>query len=549
MKDVILTEKYRQLDRDLALLSYRLDSTEQYESRWFVADDENIADARAELAALNERIRALDAPDAVYAAVKHHFLDFTESLGFVIDGLEEDPLTAFFGFQETLHNYIRLDKRPAAERLHLILERLQQFQWNRDFLPELLKARRDEKALADEAAGLLRTAAAMREESESVKEYFPEFSDMQAAILSDALYSFGQECEDIAGAICPPEESGEKASDDLDAVEKLPDGKYEELLRRRLGVELAELLSWYEPEMEKTRAEVFAIAAKACKDEAVPETMEQVNELLFRHQPPAASADEMYERARGYLKRTRAVAHEYVNLPEDEECVCVTLPKFLKDSYPWGGYEGGDFRKRPYIGQMFLNQYNVPNISDGWIKMNSMHEAYPGHHVQYVRAAVDPTPETVKIGAKLVPLLEGTCLRTERAFEDTFPEDPYYPLFVAYRRHHTSVRIFVDLQLFYFGATVGEAVDIYRRELGLDFVTARAQVQAHQNSPGYFTCYYYGMKKITDWERELGFTKKDFTELCFSAGYVSIETFGMLVRMTEEERRRYCTEFKSLLRE
>ena len=56
---------------------------------------------------------------------------------------------------------------------------------------------------------------------------------------------------------------------------------------------------------------------------------------------------------------------------------------------------------------MFLNTYNYKNVTDGWIKLNSLHEAYPGHHVQYVRAAVDETPETVKIGAKLVPLLRG----------------------------------------------------------------------------------------------------------------------------------------------
>ena len=61
-----------------------------------------------------------------------------------------------------------------------------------------------------------------------------------------------------------------------------------------------------------------------------------------------------------------------------------------------GGYEGGDFRVKPLRGQMFLNQYNYQNITDGWIKMNTMHETYPGHHVQFIRAAIDPTPETVK---------------------------------------------------------------------------------------------------------------------------------------------------------
>lgn len=157
------------------------------------------------------------------------------------------------------------------------------------------------------------------------------------------------------------------------------------------------------------------------------------------------------------------------------------------------------------------------------------------------------TPETVKLGAKLIPVLEGTCLRTERAFQFLFAEDPFFPLFVAYRRHHASVRIRVDLMLFYYGATLEEAVSLYRKELGFDQVTARAQVRAHQNMPGYFTCYYYGMKKLCAWEEAGAWRKWDYTELLFSAGYVSIDTFGALLRLTEEERERYFHRFPSLL--
>ena len=305
---------------------------------------------------------------------------------------------------------------------------------------------------------------------------------------------------------------------------------------------------WHKEEIEKTRSECLKIANELGLEEPVKDMLD-VRDILFRLEPPCESAEEMFERANQYLKRTRALAHEYVKLPDHEQCRCVPLPDCYKDSYPWGGYEGGDFRKVPYHGQMFLNQYNYQNITDGWIKLNSLHEAYPGHHVQYVRAAMDPTPETVKIGTKLIPILEGTCLRTERAFQFIFAEDPVFALFVAYRRHHASVRILVDLMMFYYGAALEDVVEVYEKELGFDRVTARAQVQAHQNTPGYFTCYYYGMKKITQWEQELGFNKWDYTEMLFSAGYISIESLQMLVNLSAEDRERYFHDFPSLLRE
>lgn len=133
--------------------------------------------------------------------------------------------------------------------------------------------------------------------------------------------------------------------------------------------------------------------------------------------------------------------------------------------------------------------------------MNTIHEAYPGHHVQFVRAELDPIPETVKIGAKSVPITEGTAHRSERVFEFVFSEYQFCPLFVAYRRHHTWVRIKADLLIRYFGRPIGDAVQLYVDGLGFDRDTARDQVKAQEGQQGYFTTYYYGMKKLCDWEK------------------------------------------------
>ena len=62
--------------------------------------------------------------------------------------------------------------------------------------------------------------------------------------------------------------------------------------------------------------------------------------------------------------------------------------------------------------------------------------------------------------------------------------------------------------LVYFGVSLEEVVKLYETELGFERGTARGQVQAQQNSPGYFTCYYYGMKKICGWRRNMDFPKR-----------------------------------------
>lgn len=542
-KDEVL-QKYRKIDRECALLSkYQTEETE--EQKVFIPTDENMKKVWKKHELLKVSVDILEEPDPVFAMVKHHFQDFLESLEFIFRDKEEHPEMDYLGLHWEIENTSRLNRHPDEERCTGLISHIKSLCDASEVVLELIR----KKTMGKERSGL---AEEFWKESRMIERYridmetyFPTFSEGQKKQLDRALASGRDLLIRIAEELGDGAKYEAEKEEDLSRSVKMEEGAYCDLLKKQLGVSLDELLSWYEEEIEKTRREVFEIAGKLDIPEENPKTMQEVNDILFRYEGPCESPKEMLDRANEYLKRTRKLAHEYVRLPEDEMCQCVAVPLCCKDSYPWGGYEGGDFTIRPLIGQMFLNVYNYRNVTDGWIKLNALHEAYPGHHVQYVRAAVDETPETVKTGAKLVPLLEGTCLRTERAFEDLFSEDPFFPLFVAYRRHHASVRICADLMLFYYGASLEEVIRLYEKELGFDRVTARGQVQAHQNSPGYFTCYYYGMKKICEWEKEYGFSKKDFTELLFSAGYISIDRFEELVNMTEEERQRYYHDFRS----
>ncbi len=550
MEQTELTMRYRELDRDCALLSYRINSPNRYFPQLFIPDEAAAAQAREDRQALCRRLEALEAPDAVYALVRRHLADFLDSLEYAINDAEKNPLQAYLGFPYTLEHTARCDRRADETRCASLEELAALLEKSSDQLLALVQAGPEAERAA---ASLRRTARTAERDRTRLAELFPSFSVTQRGRTARVLERVRALLEGMADSL-PGEEAAPKEppEDDLSITVQMAPEDYRALLGQQMGVSLDELLAWHKEEIENTRREVFRIA----RGLDIPErwedkikTMEDVNDILFRYEGPCDSAEEMFRRANEYLKRTRAIAHEYVRLPEDEQCKCVPLPESCKDSYPWGGYEGGDFRFKPYRGQMFLNQYNYRNVTDGWIKLNALHEAYPGHHVQYVRTAMAETPETVKLGAKLIPVLEGTCLRTERAFQFLFAEDPFFPLFVAYRRHHGAVRIRVDLMLFYEGAALEEAIKVYQEELGFDHVTARAQVQAHQNMPGYFTCYYYGMRKLCAWEQEYGFTKWDYTELLFSAGYIGIETFGALLRLTPEERERYFHAFPSLLEE
>ena len=90
---------------------------------------------------------------------------------------------------------------------------------------------------------------------------------------------------------------------------------------------------------------------------------------------------------------------------------------------------------------VFLNDTTLRAISDGWIKINAVHECYRGHHVvgtlDFI-LCLRPSRWCSKCRC------EGMCHRTERLMEYILTTI-LLSLAKAFRRHHTSVRIKADL--------------------------------------------------------------------------------------------------------
>jgi len=542
LTDKELTRLYRELDADCAQVADRLSSSRRFEPHLFIPTPTARQELEQELADLKARTEALPAPDPVYELLKSHFFDFIGSQESSVESVFSSPAGLIRSSLTRFIDYIgRKDSRFAEERSVILKRRLGQAgaQWE--------AIRSQIASLEPQQIGVL-------------KEAYDTFANfcVSKRKLAPGEYA-GMPDEEIESVCEALEVASQKSAQwaaelaDLDVKEVKDEParptveRYREILGQELGVSLDAIVSWHEEEVEKTRAEMLEVASSLdLGDRPTPKTVSEVVEVLNEFAGPCDTADEMFARCREYLARAREGTRGYVNMPE-EICRVVPMEEYGRDENPWGGYRGGDAKRRPLQGEMVLNDHNIGAITDGWIKINAVHESYPGHHVQFLRASVDPMPETVKLGAKAVPLIEGTCLRTERVFEFVYADDPFYPLFVAYRRHHTSVRIKADLYLHYFQRPVNDAVELYMEELGFDRGSARAQVKAQEARPGYFTCYYYGLKRILELQEELGYDDKSFTELLFAAGRVSLDTFEAFLRLSEADRQRFLTRFPSLM--
>jgi uncharacterized protein (DUF885 family) len=306
---------------------------------------------------------------------------------------------------------------------------------------------------------------------------------------------------------------------------------YEETLSRVYGIRLADLVAWHREEVERCDAEFRALAHELGPGR-------DPFAILVEDSPPYPEPDMMYTAIAGFLKIARDNALRYITLPEGEACEVKQVPEHLRDSYPWGGYWGGNTLRGETLGAVFLNRYNYREITRSWIQMNAVHESYPGHHAHAVKTAAADMPMSFKLAAltsRGAPLSEGVAHRSETLLKDVFGE-PAYPLFVLYRRLHTAVRIWVDLELFHLGGGVEAGVALYRKYLGFADQVARGQVLSQRLTPGYFTVYYYGMRDLERLQKEIGWEDRPFTELIFSSGMVSLKILRQLLELGEERR-------------
>lgn len=541
-----LRQIYIDLDYRCGLQSDRLRSNRDYEMNLFIPTKEAKQREEKELDNLLHEAYLCPAPDPVFALLRSHILDFIEGQKSNLDGMYEYPSTFISSLTYSLTFLGSQDSRPPQVRLEILLAKV-------DLLDELWSALRNiletspraQLVEARSASSLLARVAGI-EKSKAEGEYQGlSAGDMEKILCAlDTLAAkssrWAQEIESLLES--RPDKEGKST------IATAGPERYTSVLETELGVSLDELLNWYEEEVEKTRAEFVETAAHLDLPGATVKGPLDAVEIMNKYAGPAASPSEMFDRMKKYLARAKKACRDWVNMP-DEDCRVVPVYEQCRETYPWGGYGGGCPRRRPLLGEVFLNDTNYRAVTDGWIKINAVHECYPGHHVQWVRTTLDPLPETMKLGAKRVPMEEGMCHRTERLMEYIYDDDPFYPLAVTYRRHHTSVRIKADLYMQYFGRPLEDAIKLYMDELGFDYQTAKGQAvsQLPQNRIGYFTCYYYGMKKLEDMELRYGYDKRTFTEYLFSLPYVSLSNFEAFLTLSDQDKKRLLTEFPSKL--
>jgi uncharacterized protein (DUF885 family) len=371
------------------------------------------------------------------------------------------------------------DSSPLEERLQSIASRL-------EAVPGYLRA--SHERLTEPVELWVRigaeTAGGLPALYSSVMAAAPEGSlkrrlELAAAAASEATESYTRWLlEDALPRARPDWALGEARFERLLALRRLPDSPQ---AIRALG---ERYLAQFKEERVRLLAEHWP-----------GRTLEDVNQLVRSQH--AESFEAALEEYRQVIAAARTFVAEggLATIPSNEELHVEPTPGFLRPVIPFAAYE-----PPARFDEHQLGIYIVTPQDDGLGEHNhaailntSVHEAYPGHHLQFSSANQHPSLARLLAGEYATELIEGWAHYCEQLmYEQGFAAGPELRFVQLNDLIWRACRIVLDVDLSCGRRGVQEGADTLVREAAMDPAAALAEVRRYTYTPGYQLSYLYG---------------------------------------------------------
>jgi uncharacterized protein (DUF885 family) len=199
--------------------------------------------------------------------------------------------------------------------------------------------------------------------------------------------------------------------------------------------------------------------------------------------------------ARRFLLEKRIVP-----IPE-ETLEVIETPEFERSTTPFAAYHAPAPLDASRLGHFYVTPDPEAHARAD-IPGTVWHEAYPGHHLQFVYAKDHPSLVRRLNDSPL--LSEGWGFYCEElAFEAGYYDDPKERLMQLNWRLQRAARVILDVGIHTGRMGYDEAVVFLRDRVRMGEAQAKASVNAYTRSPTYFSCYMVGMIEILKMRQRL----------------------------------------------
>ena len=305
---------------------------------------------------------------------------------------------------------------------------------------------------------------------------------------------------------------------------------FEDLLRHRhfLDVGSEQLYELGRQLFEETQRDL----KDACRQLAGDADMAAAVRRINAKHPPAekllAVYREQMQAARDFVRE-----RDLVSLPATERLDVVETPVFLRHEIPFAAYNEPAPNDPAQHGYYYVtpprDEEQLAEHNNAGLMHTCVHEAWPGHHLQFVTANLNPTTRTLpRLLNPSATFYEGWALYSEQLMHEQGFLNHAEQRFILLRdRLWRTLRILIDIDLHVHGLDFEQAADRLVSRLGFPRSQAVAEITWYSRSPTVPLGYATGWALINALRDRVraenpGLNLKDFHDRLLSAGSIAL---------------------------
>jgi len=291
-----------------------------------------------------------------------------------------------------------------------------------------------------------------------------------------------------------------------------------------LDIDASQLYQFGENLFNKTLHELEQL----CK--ALPGSDDIEEQLAnIRHQHPQAKDDQLMNAYRSRMKAAYDFVLErgLVSLPEIQSLKVVETPVFQRHEIPFAAYDEPSYNDPEQKGYYYVTPVRSEGhlLEHNWtsIDLTCVHEAFPGHHLQFVTANKNPDNKLPRLLNSSATFYEGWALYCEELMQEQgFLNKPEHQFIMLRDRLWRALRVMLDVELHTRNLSIDEAAQRMCDALGFSIDQAKADLSWYTQWPtvpmGYATGWAL-IKALRDEEsKKSDFNLKNFHDRLLSVG-------------------------------
>ena len=190
-----------------------------------------------------------------------------------------------------------------------------------------------------------------------------------------------------------------------------------------------------------------------------------------------------------------------VTLPEKQSLKVQETPEFMRHLIPFAAYMPPMPNDPEQHGVYFVtpvsDESQLVGHNDFSIDLTCAHEAFPGHHLQFVTGHLSHSSNHTRLVNTSASMYEGWALYCEQlATEQGWLKKDEHRFMMLRDRLWRALRVIIDVKLHTGKLSIERAVDLMMAELGFKRQQAEAEIRWYTSSPTVPLCYATGRELI-----------------------------------------------------